>query len=259
MPTFAASSNQITPRSALRHRPIKGDATRSVITRIAQRASRKRGTEADVVETHDEEQVAAWRRSDEQTRTQLPPSNPVAHPRSGVVTETSLPSKGKKLRSPKGQRQVHPLLYLGVGMLAMLLLSTVLSLLFGWVTLLLDDMHYGRPRTFQTDAWVGHNEQTGVPSHFVAINLHRHIQIIEIPGGDASRTRIFSGPQFFGANDDLVPVTLRFADLTGDKKLDMIVSFSGSRLVYINDGASFRPLLPGERDEVEHALEHLQP
>ena|SRR5579859_3381356 len=219
MPTFAAT-NEITPRSALRHRPIKGDATRSTITRIAQRASRPRGTSADVVEMLDEEDIAVWRRGDEQTRTHAPPTGPVA-PQPEGVTEAS-PLKGKKFTSPKRHRQTHPLLYLGLGMLAMLFFWTVLSLLFGWVTLLLDDLHYGRPRTFQADAWVGHNEQTGIPSHFIAINLNRHIEIIEIAGGDPAHTHIFSGPQLYGAADDLVPVTLRFADLNSDHHPDMI-------------------------------------
>gem|GEM_PF-270800 len=260
MPTFAASSNQITPRSATRYRPIKGDATRSVIMRIAQRASRKRGASASPVETLDEEDIAVWRRSDEQTRTQIPPPGPRAkHAQPDAVTAAPLPSKGKKLTLPRSHRRAHPLLYLGLGMLAMLFLWTVLSLLFEWVTFLLDDLHYGRPRTFQTDAWVGHNEQTGVPSHFIALNLNRHIEIIEIPGGDAAHTHIFSGPQLYGINDDLVPVTLRFVDVNGDHRPDMIVTFSGSRLVFINDGTSFRPLLPSEQQQVEQALQHLQP
>ena len=29
----------------------------------------------------------------------------------------------------------------------------------------LDDLHYGRPRTAQLDAWVGHNEAAGTPTH----------------------------------------------------------------------------------------------
>ena len=121
---------------------------------------------------------------------------------------------------------------------------------------MLDDLHYGRPRTFQTDAWVGHNEQTGSPSHFIAINLNRHIEIIEISGGDAARTKIYTGPEFYNAGDDLVPVTLRFVDVNGDQKPDMIVSFSGSRVVFINENGSFRPMVPSERHQVEQVLQH---
>src|SRR6266566_7306178 len=52
----------------------------------------------------------------------------------------------------------HRLLFLGVGMLAMLALWVVGSLLLTWWQLTQDDWHYGRPRTFQTDAVVGHND-----------------------------------------------------------------------------------------------------
>jgi hypothetical protein len=143
-----------------------------------------------------------------------------------------------------------------MGMIVMLILWALLSMVFGWLTTLSDDLRYGRPRTFQTDAWVGHNEQTGVPSHFVAINLNRHIEVIEIQGGDAAHTRIYSGPQLYGATDDLVPVTLSFVDVNGDHRLDMLVNFQGSRMVFINDGESFRPLLPAERQPVEQFLQH---
>ncbi|HLZ57100.1 MAG TPA: hypothetical protein VKR06_09150 [Ktedonosporobacter sp.] len=69
----------------------------------------------------------------------------------------------------------------------------------------------------------------------------------------------FERPQLYGATDDLTPVILRFVDLNGDHRPDMLVSFASSRLVFINDGISFRPLLPAERASVEHALQGLQP
>jgi hypothetical protein len=138
-----------------------------------------------------------------------------------------------------------------------LILWTALSAVTGWFTTVLDDIHYGRPRTYQTDAWVGH-EQSGSPSHFIAINLNRHIEIIEFPGGDAAHARIYMGPQLFGENDDLVPVTLRFVDVNGDKKPDMIASFQGSRVIFINqDNGTFRMAQPSERRQIEQTLQQL--
>src|SRR5579859_4625549 len=161
--------------------------------------------------------------------------------------------------APKRSRAVHWLVPVGGAMLGMLVLIWVFQIAWAWGVTTYDDLRYGRPRTFQIDAWVGHNEQTGMPSHFIALNLHRHIEIIEIPGGDAEHTRILSGPQLYGATDELTPVTLRFVDLNADHRPDMLVSFDGSRLVFINDGTSFRPLLPSERTTVEPALQRLQP
>jgi hypothetical protein len=146
------------------------------------------------------------------------------------------------------------MLYLGTGMCAMVLLWVGLSAIIGWVKITLDDMQYGRPRTFQTDAWVGHNEQSGIPSHFIAINLRHQINIIEIPGEDATHARIYAGPQLFGANDDLVPVTLRFVDVNKDRKLDMVITFQESHVVLINDANGFRQPQPAERQQIEQFL-----
>ena len=138
----------------------------------------------------------------------------------------------------------------------MLALWVVLSAIFWWVTKISDDLHYGYPRTFQTDAWVGHNEQTGSKSHFIALNLNRHIEIIEISGGDAGHTKIYTGPQLYNAGDELMPVTLHFLDVNGDHKPDMVVTFSESRVVFINENGSFRPMLPSERSKIELFLQH---
>ena len=139
----------------------------------------------------------------------------------------------------------------------MLALWTILMGVIGWYNTTMDDIHYGRPRTFQTDSFVGHNESSGMSSHFIAINLHGHIEVIEFPGGDAAHARVFLGPQLYTANNDLVVVTLRFIDVNSDRKPDMIIDFQGSQIVFINDQGTFRPLRPQERHQVEQVLQHL--
>ncbi len=135
--------------------------------------------------------------------------------------------------------QAHPLLLLGLGMIGMLLLWVVLSSVWSWAGVTLDDLHYGRPRTYQTDTWVGHNEQTGHPSHFIALNLNGRVEIIEIAGGDPTHTRIYPGPQLYGTLGELTPVTIRFVTPSGKKYPNMIVLFGGSQLVYLNVGGTF--------------------
>lgn len=102
------------------------------------------------------------------------------------------------------------LLPLGLGMVLMLCLVVVGSLVGGWVQIAWDDLRYGRPRTFQMDAFVGH-EQGRTPSHFIALNVQGQMEIIELPGGDATHAKIYLGPRIYGPGADLVPVTLRFA------------------------------------------------
>jgi hypothetical protein len=147
--------------------------------------------------------------------------------------------------SHRTDHHVHWLLLVGVGMLAMFALWVVGTGLVTWGSTQLDDWHYGRPRTFQMDARVGHDDAV-TPSHFIALNLNRHIIIIELPGGDPSKARIYTGPTLFGDGQDLTPVTLSFKDVNGDGKPDMLVHMQDQTVVFINDGTQFRPLKPGE-------------
>jgi hypothetical protein len=253
------STNEITPRSALRHRPIGDDTARSGkgpmipstgATPVVQRASRTRTKQTDVAEEINEWQYAETNDTKSGRTT--------AAPRQVGTTSKKLP----KTPSPKAIRSkrnfwhgAHPLLYLGVGMIAMLALWTLLTMAVSWWNMTWDDIHYGRPRTFQTDAFVGHNESAGTASHFIAINLNGRVEIIEFPGGDGSKAHIYLGPQFYGTGDDLIPVTLSFIDVNGDHLPDMIIHVQSSRIVFINGQGGFRPLRPEERLPVERFLQ----
>jgi len=150
------------------------------------------------------------------------------------------------LREPTPRRRGHWLLYVGLGMCAMLLVWQLAMLFLSWWQVSQDDLHYGRPRTFQCDAVVGHNDSVTRPSHFIALNLNRQVEIIEFPGGDAAKARLYLGPPLVGPGQDLAVVTLSFRDVNGDGTPDMIVTILGSELVFINDHGQFRPLKPGE-------------
>ncbi len=139
-----------------------------------------------------------------------------------------------------------PTLAVLVGMLVMALLVYGLTTFSSWWRIHQDDMQFGRPRTFQLDAAVGHNDSPAHPTHFIFINLNRHIEIIELPGGDSAHARIYPGPVLFGDGQDLIPVTANIRDVNGDGKPDLIVHIQDQQLVYINDGTQFRPLRQGE-------------
>lgn len=139
------------------------------------------------------------------------------------------------------KRRLHWLVFVGGAMLIMVLGWVVLSMFANWWQVTQDDWHYGRPRTYQVDAVVGHNDSPSNPSHFIAMNLNSHIDIIEFPGGDATKARVYIGPTLIGPGQDLAPVTLDFRDVNGDGKVDMIVNVGGSHFVFINDNGSFRP------------------
>jgi hypothetical protein len=123
----------------------------------------------------------------------------------------------------------------------------VLHLLVGRGQTWLDDIRYGRPRTMQVSAYVGHNEQAGQPSHFVAMNLNRRVIVIELPGGDSAKAQTLQGPYLFGANEDLTPVTLRVKDLNQDEKGDLVIAVKNEEIIYINTGDTFRLMTDDER------------
>jgi hypothetical protein len=107
-------------------------------------------------------------------------------------------------------------------------------------------MTYGRPRTFQTDAVVGHHDSSANPSHFLAINLNRHVLAFECPGGDCTHAVIYLGPTLLGEGQDVTPVTLTFQDLNGDGKPDMLVHIQDQQVVFLNENGKFQPAKPGE-------------
>ena len=146
----------------------------------------------------------------------------------------------RKRSAQKGSeiRGVWPV-YLVLGMLIAMLLLWVGQFVWNWGSTVVDDVHYGRPRTFQIDAFVGHEAGT-VPSHFIALNLHGHIEIIELPGGDATRAKIYIGPQIYGPGADLVPVTLQFVDPSQSHHPDMLLLFQGTQVVFHNVQGGFQ-------------------
>ena len=135
-------------------------------------------------------------------------------------------------------RSANPLMYAIALLFAIVLINLILTPALTWGRIKLDDLRYGRPRTVQATAFVGHDETNGLPSHFVAMNMERRVVILEMPGGDASKTRTIVGPYLFGAGEDLTPVLLRFADVNADQRLDMLVNVKQEEMVYINDAAS---------------------
>ncbi|HEX6555499.1 MAG TPA: hypothetical protein VF026_22250 [Ktedonobacteraceae bacterium] len=173
--------------------------------------------------------------------------------RSHALTPANGASSRAIARPPTEERPGHrrfPIVAILLGMVVMALLAVGLSSLTSWWRIHQDDMQYGRPRTFQLDAVVGHNDSAATPTHFIFINLNRHIDIIELPGGDTAHARIYPGPVLFGDGQDLTPVTAEIRDVNGDGKPDIIVHIQDQQLVFINDGTQFRPLRSGEHVNV---------
>ncbi|GCE26602.1 hypothetical protein KDA_20860 [Dictyobacter alpinus] len=180
----------------------------------------------------------------------LPVQPPPSYTTSST-TKTTRPSKPPVTEKP--QRRVHWLLPAGVGMVAMLVLWVLGSTVLAWGVTRYNDFKYGYPRTFHTDAVVGHGDSELHKSHFMAINYNHQAVIFEMMGGDtgAGKSISYVVNLISSDNDDLAPVTLDFKDLNGDKKPDMIVHVHLSNQdqvsVFINDGKKFRPATSNDK------------
>jgi hypothetical protein len=140
------------------------------------------------------------------------------------------------------------------GVIALLALYVVVSAAVSWTQVKLDDFQYGRPRTSQMDAYVGHGEAEGSPSHFIAMNLNRRVTILQLPGGDSTRATAIVGPYLFGQGEDLTPVLMNVQDVNVDGKPDLVVSVKSEQLLYLNDGAAFKMATPEEQAAIFKAL-----
>lgn len=163
------------------------------------------------------------------------PARPVRPIRSTTTAYDPPPTR-------KERRSVHWLLYVGLGMIAALALWALSAAALTWGTNKYNDLIYGYPRTFQTDAVVGHNNDNARnPSHFIAVNLHGQVIIFELPGGDPAKSIVYPGPDLVGPGDDLLPVTLSFSDVNHDGLVDMVVHISDKNFVFYNNGKQFAP------------------
>jgi len=147
----------------------------------------------------------------------------------------------------RDRSRLHFLVFVGIAMFIMILGWVAFSALSTWWQEKQDDWTYGQnPRTYQTDAVVGHGDSPSNPSHFLALNLHRTIIVIELPGGGASKARSYTITTLPG-NSTNPPVKVSFQDLNSDGKLDMLIQIGdpGSVITFIlfNNGQQFVPKL----------------
>ncbi len=148
------------------------------------------------------------------------------------------------------QGNVNSVAYIITGILAILAIYVILSGLVSWGQVLVDDLRYGRPRTFHLTANVGRPEERSAPTHLIAMNLDRQVVILEIPGGDSTKTRSLPGPYLFGSGEDLTPVILRLDDMNGDRIPDLIVRVKDEEMVYANRDGSFSLITAEERQQL---------
>ncbi len=145
---------------------------------------------------------------------------------------------------------VNSFAYLVTGVLALLAIYVLLSHIMAWSHTTLDDLRYGRPRTYHLSGPVVQGHESGAFGHFIAMNLDRQIVVMYLPDGDASQARALPGPYLFGEGEDLTPVTLRLADVNNDAIPDLVARVKNEEIVYLNRGGNFALITPEERQQL---------
>ncbi len=172
------------------------------------------------------------------TRRYRPMTDEVQVVRSGnkqLIIHQGRPPQKSKIARLLGA--VDPRVILFVGAVMALLTLYGASLIYNVILHAGEHYQYGSPPTSQLDAVVGHNDSEASPTHFVFLNVHGRVQIIEEPGGDASHARIYTGPTLVGDNAGDQSVTGEI--VSEDGRHDLIVHVQDQQIVYINDGSTF--------------------
>jgi hypothetical protein len=139
----------------------------------------------------------------------------------------------------------HPLFYIGIFLVILVAFLTAYTFIPPAIQKRHDDSTYGYPRTFQTDASVGH----GGMEHFIVLNNHGTIEVVEIPTNPSptSQPRLYIIVRLSSQGADLVPATVAFPDVNGDGKPDLQVTVldgaNPSVWILFNNGTTFVPKL----------------
>lgn len=224
-------------RSALRYRPI--DTNQALPAPVISRAHRSRpdGQITAAPVTPDE--------LDREDKEHIPRRS------------TRAPASQRPGSSAPTRRHIHPLLFMGFGLVITLLLWVGLAQLVSWGNNELNILKYGNPRTFQIDGVVGGGDSTQHPSHFIAINLHGKVTILEFPASDPERARVLATTSILGPHADQAVVTLAFIDISHNGQPDMLIDIDGVESVLINDHGIFWPPTPAEQQQILQNFQQL--
>lgn len=147
-------------------------------------------------------------------------------------------------RQPRRHERAGAVLTLTLVGLALWLAYSVIGFTVAWAQVKYDDIRYGYPRTFQMDGYIGYRESSGLPTHFVAINAHRQVLILIVPGTDPSHVTVIKGPYLFGPDQDFSPVTLQLRDSNHDGFPDLVLHVAGQTVTYLNDSRRHTFVVP---------------
>jgi len=153
--------------------------------------------------------------------------------------------RGERRTEELPRQGKHPLFYIGIFLMILVVFLTAYTFIPSALQKWHDDSVYGYPRTYQTDANVGH----GGVEHFIVLNNHGTIEVLEIPTtpSPTNQPHLYLIVRLSSQGADLVPATVSFPDVNGDGKPDLQVTvYNGTNpsiWLLFNNGTTFVPKL----------------
>ena len=142
-------------------------------------------------------------------------------------------------------RRGHWLVFLGLFFIAVVAFAVVLISAGNWWAGVQEDWQYGKnPRTYQTDAVVGHGDSPQSPTHFIGMNLNGQIIVLEISRADPTKARRYNITTIEN-NAGNPPVKISFQDVDASGKLAMLVQIgdpstgTAFTITLLNNGTEF--------------------
>jgi hypothetical protein len=151
------------------------------------------------------------------------------------------PKLTKVFTRPRRVDRATLVIWLCLGLIVMIGGWWLLSVAATWWQGVQDNLKYGTPRTFQADQYVGLGDSPGHPDHFIALNLHGVIEVVQINPQDPTRDAVYV---LTSVGNESVPASLSFRDMNGDGKMDIVVTIGDSTpytIAMLNNGKSFQP------------------
>ena len=164
--------------------------------------------------------------------------------RSALLDDESNPKKTRLIKQRRFDKWTF-ITWLCIAIIVMVGGWFIFSKIADWWTGVHDNMVYGTPfRTFQADQYVGMGDTPDHPDHFIALNLHGVIEIVQIDPVDRKKDAVYV---LANVGDDSTPASLTFRDTTGSGRVDVIVTIGDTTpytIILINNGSTLTPTQP---------------
>jgi len=154
---------------------------------------------------------------------------------------TKLPPKPTKVINYRRFDRATLVIWVCIALIVMIVGWWLLSWVANWWQGVQDNMKYGNPRTFQADQYVGLGDSHDHPDHFIAINLHGVIEVVQINPQDHTKDAVYV---LTNVGNESIPASLSFRDTSGNGKTDIVVTIGDSNpytIVMLNNGKTFQP------------------